>query len=356
MGFWMSHQTDGWWWMILSSPWEVWDKLVHQWETNKGNHKQLSLTFRRVTPKFHMKLQVDSSPSIFLLSFPRFRDKPELIISLPQAAHQSHRFKCQVSSQLANPSSQTASHGNIQHTYWLTDAWLQHFSHENQLRNCLHSDTCTHTRLGITGEHLSVSGKWEHRDTGTGSFPRSEGASGIKDGRQTGRDGWGAWKDGKGERASEEEKLSNCERLQSFLTLSSIPADSMSRPTLQQGQSHAIFQAYSALPWPCTRRSSSSFQGCVVPGLRKVYFNRHAPQEEELGKETVIVTMSEEYACHSGDRTYGGDMLSNTGQVCVHSIFIFSIMPAAWQCRRTNTHTCAHSAQQLLIEFWWNLV
>lgn len=32
-GLWMSHQTDGWWWMILSSPWEVWDKLVHQWET-----------------------------------------------------------------------------------------------------------------------------------------------------------------------------------------------------------------------------------------------------------------------------------------------------------------------------------
>lgn len=61
-------------------------------------------------------------------------------------------------------------------------------------------------------------------------------------------------------RKRERGKSAICERLQSFLTPSSVPADSMSRPTLQQGQSRAISQAYSALLRPC---SSDSTKGLV---------------------------------------------------------------------------------------------
>lgn len=53
-----------------------------------------------------------------------------------------------------------------------------------------------------------------------------------------------------GEGEGHREKLGICKRLQSFLTVSSVPADSMSRPGQQQGQSRAISQTYSALLSP----------------------------------------------------------------------------------------------------------
>lgn len=65
----------------------------------------------------------------------------------------------------------------------------------------------------------------------------------------------------------------------------------MSRPTMQQGQSRAISQAYSALLGPS---SSSSIQGLVEPRLHKVYFHCHAPQEEGLGNDAITVMVSEE--------------------------------------------------------------
>lgn len=99
-------------------------------------------------------------------------------------------------------------------------------------------------------------------------------------------------------RERKRERPASCERLQSFLILSSIPADSMSHPTLQQGQSHAISQAYSALLHPC----SSSIQAHVVLGLHKVYFHCHAPSEEGLDNDAVNVTWLEEIHLPQGVR------------------------------------------------------
>jgi len=110
-----------------------------------------------------------------------------------------------------------------------------------------------------------VRGKVSEREKGL--FPEAEavadggGGGGGGGGRQGPREE-GIWKDGEAERESKNEtekesaKPASCERLQSFLTLSSVPADSMSHPTMQQGQSRAISQAYSALqrpqdPGPC---------------------------------------------------------------------------------------------------------
>ncbi|CAJ1082285.1 Hypothetical predicted protein [Xyrichtys novacula] len=89
---------------------------------------------------------------------------------------------------------------------------------------------------------------------------------------------------------------------------SSVPADSMSRPTLQQGQSHAISQAYSALLRPCSRRST---QGLVELGLHEVYCNCHASWKEGSDNDAITVTVSEE-VCLRQRRTAvcGDDRLS----------------------------------------------
>lgn len=139
----------------------------------------------------------------------------------------------------------------------------------------VHSDTCICAWLCKMRVQPGGSEKWEYRWVweGRGHFPGQKelfdemGGGGADRGRRMKsmkrRQRW----------ERQREKLPSCERLQSFLTLSSIPADSMRHPTLQRGQSHAIFQAYSALLHPCR----SSMRGLVVPGFHKVYFNRHAP-------------------------------------------------------------------------------
>lgn len=89
----------------------------------------------------------------------------------------------------------------------------------------------------------------------------------------------------------------------------------MSHPTLQQGQSHAISQAYSALLRPCS--SSSTIQGLVVPGLHNDYFHCHAPQKEGLDNDAVTVTVSKKVCLRQGgDGTSGGDRLSKEAEVC----------------------------------------
>lgn len=163
---------------------------------------------------------------------------------------------------------------------------MQHFSHL-EVEISLLSDAHAHAWLSknIWATQRGESAGERERE---GSSPRTEEeAGGLKRRDRQGLRGW-VWKGGKGERDGE--KLASCERLQSFLTRSSIPADSMSHPTLQQGQSRVIPQAYSALLRPC----SSSIQGLVVPGLHKVYFHCHASRKEGLDDDAVTVTMSEE--------------------------------------------------------------
>ncbi|KAK5850233.1 hypothetical protein PBY51_014499 [Eleginops maclovinus] len=61
----------------------------------------------------------------------------------------------------------------------------------------------------------------------------------------------------------------------------------MSRPSLQQGQSHVISQAYSAL-------LALQHRGLVESELHEVSSYCHALQEKALGNDAVTVTESEE--------------------------------------------------------------
>lgn len=98
----------------------------------------------------------------------------------------------------------------------------------------------THSRMYANGRVFHVTEDFRRVQDTYGPFPREYGHL-----ERT------MTKDGTGER----DDPASCEKLQSFLTLSSIPANSMSRPKLQQGQSHAISQAYSALPGPAAAAS-----------------------------------------------------------------------------------------------------
>lgn len=100
------------------------------------------------------------------------------------------------------------------------------------------------------------------------------------------------------------EKPASCERLQSSLTPGSVPADSMSRPTLQQGQSRAISQAYSAFT------SAPAAEAAVVVAqaasrARTPHFQRHAPREEGLDNDAVN--------CQRGGRGVGEVMSAAAG-------------------------------------------
>lgn len=101
-------------------------------------------------------------------------------------------------------------------------------------------------------------------------------------------------KGGEGKRVGEEHEktakvreLLSCGRLQSFLTPSSVPADSMSHPTPQQGPKLLRFFRF-------TQPYRAPAAAAPVPRLRRVYFIGHAPREAGLASDTVIVTVSEE--------------------------------------------------------------